>query len=109
MYGIGGGFGIIDSRFILRASVGLIVRAPRPVACVVLGIMESLLLEDDGVLVLPVDLAGERAVLIEDAAGGVFINVENWSCAHPGFGCIDLTLASRLVAGILSPSVWPLS
>ena len=32
VYGIGGGFGIMDSLFNLRASVGLIVRAPRPVA-----------------------------------------------------------------------------
>lgn len=32
VYGIGGGFGIIDILFSLRASVGLIVRAAKPVA-----------------------------------------------------------------------------
>ena len=47
--GIGGGFGIIDILFNLRASVGLIVRAPRPVACALPGIIEILLLLDDGV------------------------------------------------------------
>lgn len=49
VYGIGGGFGIIDILFNLRASVGLIVRAPRPVACALPGIMETLLLLEDGV------------------------------------------------------------
>lgn len=49
VYGIGGGFGIMDILFNLRASVGLIVRAPRPVACALPGMIEILLLLDDGV------------------------------------------------------------
>ena len=49
--GIGGGSGIIDILFNLRASVGLIVRAARPVAWALFGIIDNLLL-DDGVIVL---------------------------------------------------------
>lgn len=49
VYGIGGGLGIMDILFSLRASVGLIVRAPRPVACALPGMIETLLLLDDGV------------------------------------------------------------
>ena len=49
VYGMGGGFGIMDILFILRASVGLIVRAPRPVACALPGIIETLLLLEDEV------------------------------------------------------------
>lgn len=58
VYGIGGGFGINDIRFILLASVGLIVLAARPVAWALFGNMESLLLED-GVIVLRFGLAGD--------------------------------------------------
>lgn len=50
VYGIGGGFGRTDILFILRASVGLIVRAPRPVACALPGMIDSLF-ADDGVFV----------------------------------------------------------
>ena len=49
MYGIGGGFGIMDNLINLRASVGLIVRAPRPVACALAGMIEIRLLLEDGV------------------------------------------------------------
>ena len=51
MNGTGGGFGIIDIRFKRRVSVGLIVRAPSPVAWALPGITESLLL-DEGVIIL---------------------------------------------------------
>ena len=65
VHGIGGGFGIIDKRFIRCASVGLIVRAPRPVANA-LGKMDMRLL-DEGVLdPSPVDLAGERDELMDE-------------------------------------------
>lgn len=65
--GNGGAFGIIDIRFNRRASVGLIVRAPRPVACALPGITDNRLL-DEGVWFLCVlGLAGDRAVLIGDA------------------------------------------
>lgn len=58
--GIGGGFGITDILFSLRASVGLIVRAARPVACALFGKIDCLL-EDDGVMVLcRFGLPGER-------------------------------------------------
>ena len=46
MKGIGGTLGIIESLFILRASVGLIVRAASPVACTLFGTMESRLSEE---------------------------------------------------------------
>jgi hypothetical protein len=49
--GIGGGFGIMDILFCLRTSVGLIVRAAKPVAWALLGIIDALLL-DEGVVVL---------------------------------------------------------
>lgn len=55
--------GIMDMRFMRRVSVGLIVRAPRPLAWVewpVPGIMEALLLPpDDGVAPRP-PIRGER-------------------------------------------------
>ena len=64
VYGIGGGFGIIDIRFKMRASVGLIVRAPRPVACALPGMIDTLLLLDDGAFDnWKVGLAGDLAVL----------------------------------------------
>lgn len=63
MYGIGGALGIIDILFILRASVGLMVRAASPVAWALLGIMDSLLL-DEGVIVLCIlGLPGDREPL----------------------------------------------
>lgn len=55
----------MDILFNLRASVGLIVRAPRPVACALPGIIETLLLLDDGVFDnWKVGLAGDLAALI---------------------------------------------
>ena len=64
VYGIGGGFGIMDILFNRRASVGLIVRAPRPVACALPGIIDILLLLDDGVFDnWKLGLAGDLAAL----------------------------------------------
>ena len=64
VYGIGGGFGIMDILFNLRASVGLIVRAPRPVACALPGMIDILLLLDDGVVdSWKFGLAGDLLVL----------------------------------------------
>jgi hypothetical protein len=65
VFGMGGAGGIIDMRFILRASVGLIVRAPRPVAW---GIMDiRLLAEDDGVLPAPTAFfTGVRRAFVEE-------------------------------------------
>lgn len=59
--GIGGAFCMIDNLFNLRASVGLMVRAPSPVACE--GITDRRLADDDGVVVLlSVDRPGDRVV-----------------------------------------------
>lgn len=64
VYGIGGGFGIMEILFNLRASVGLIVRAPRPVACALPGMIDTLLLLDEGVFDnWKVGLAGDLVVL----------------------------------------------
>lgn len=64
VFGIGGGFGIMDILFNLRASVGLIVRAPRPVACALPGMIETLLLLDDELLdIWRLGLAGDLVVL----------------------------------------------
>ena len=78
--GIGGGFGIMDILFNLRASVGLIVRAPKPVACALPGIIETLLLLDDGVLDNgKFGLAGDLAVLtgVDGVCSGVPLGVKN--------------------------------
>jgi hypothetical protein len=62
--GIGGAPGAIDIRFSLRASVGLIVRAPSPVACG--GITEARLEVEEGVAtVLEGALTGVRTALVE--------------------------------------------
>lgn len=64
VYGIGGGFGIMDILFNMRASVGLIVRAPRPVAWALPGMIDTLLLLDDEVFDnWKVGLAGDLAML----------------------------------------------
>jgi hypothetical protein len=79
--GIGGGLCIIDNLFSLRASVGLIVRAPRPVACALPGMMDILLF-DEGVFD-PGNAArpGDRAVPIGElrVGSGVLIGVKNSS------------------------------
>lgn len=62
--GSGGAWGIIDNRFSLCASVGLMVRAPSPVAWC--GIRDILLFaEEDGVPVRAEDFPGVREGLIE--------------------------------------------
>lgn len=62
--GIGGAVGATDIRFSRRASVGLIVRAPSPVACG--GITEARLEADEGVATAPEGfLTGVRTALVE--------------------------------------------
>ena len=61
--GSGGALGIIERRFILRASVGLIVRAPKPVACP--GITESLFPDDGVVVPTRCSLRGDLEELID--------------------------------------------
>ena len=62
VFGIGGAFCRIDIRFALRASVGLTVLAPSPVACDegIPGITDIRFAEDDGVFVpLPLFRPGD--------------------------------------------------
>lgn len=60
--GIGGRFGIIDIRLSRRASVGLIVRAARPVACTLFGMIENRFSEEGVPMSLPRLLPGDLAV-----------------------------------------------
>jgi hypothetical protein len=66
--GMGGGFCKTDSRFALRASVGLTVLAPRPVACDAEGIPGITDIRfEDGVVVPPRgDLPGDLAANEDD-------------------------------------------
>lgn len=57
--GRGGTFGIIDILFSLRASVGLIVRAAKPVACALFGKIDSRLFEDGVRVPCVLGLAGD--------------------------------------------------
>ena len=105
VWGIGGGFGMIDSLFILRASVGLMVRAPKPVAC---GAITDILLLDDGVFVLrPVDLPGERDALIDAGLdlSGLAGEVARLSLSNCGAASNDLALMSRFA--VRSLDVFP--
>lgn len=64
VFGIGGALGAIDILFARRASVGLIVRAPSPVAWG--GITEARLEAEEGVTAAPeVFLTGLRTALVE--------------------------------------------
>ena len=66
---MGGAGGTIDIRFSRLASVGLIVRAPRPVACNACGATDIRLDDEDGVVTtLALDsLTGvRRALLVEE-------------------------------------------
>ena len=63
--GIGGAGGAIDIRFIRRASVGLIVRAPSPVAWC--GITEARFEDEEGVVAKPAGFfTGVPTALVED-------------------------------------------
>ena len=64
VFGIGGAGGAIDIRFSRRASVGLIVRAPSPVACG--GMAEARLEAEEGVATAAEEfLTGLRTALVE--------------------------------------------
>ena len=62
--GRGGAGGAIDIRFIRRASVGLMVRAPSPVACG--GTTEILLDDEEGLVGCALLFTGVRAALVEE-------------------------------------------
>lgn len=112
VWGTGGALGMIDILFILRASVGLMVRAPRPVAC---GAITDILLLDDGEFVPgPVDLPGERPALIDAGLdrSGVAGEVDRSSLSNCGGASKDLALMSRFAVSslgvlIFAPSPLP--
>lgn len=67
--GMGGAGGAMDIRFMRRASVGLMVRAPKPVACGMTDIRLEDEQEDVGVVAVGfpvVFLTGVRTALVED-------------------------------------------
>lgn len=112
VWGIGGALGMIDILFILRASVGLMVLAPRPVAC---GAITDILLLDNGEFVPgPVDLPGERPALIDAGLdrSGLAGEADKMSLSNCGAASKDLALMSRFAVSslgvlILAPSPLP--
>lgn len=112
VWGIGGALGMIDILFILRASVGLMVRAPRPVAC---GAITDILLLDNGEFVPgPVDLPGERPALIDAGLdrSGLAGEADKMSLPNCGAASNDLALMSRFAVSslgvlIFTPSPLP--
>lgn len=112
VWGIGGALGMMDILFILRASVGLMVRAPKPVAC---GAATDILLLDKGEFVLgPADLPGERPALIDAGLDRSRLAGElaRLSLSNCGGASRDLALMSRFAVrslGVLTcaPSTLP--
>lgn len=89
--------GIVDMRFALLVSVGLMVLAPRPVACEEWcppGIIDALLPPDDGVEPLPPP-RGERVSSVEKRFGsGARVSpADKFACVDRGGGCADLAFA----------------
>lgn len=101
VYGIGCAWGAVDIRFSRRASVGLMVRAPRPVATG--GMTETRLdADDDGVVVLPaVCLTGVRTALVEEDREWSVVPdaVRRPSRGSLGGGWNDLAFIFLVVAG----------
>jgi len=103
--GIGGADGIIDIRFARRVSVGLIVRAPKPVAW---GMVDMRLEDEEGVVTVVPDvfLTGVRTALVEEDRewSVVPVVVKKVRCGSRGEGCIDLALRFRTDGGTLVSS-----
>jgi hypothetical protein len=102
VYGNGGACGAVEIRFIRRASVGLIVRAPRPVACG--GITDTLFADEAGVVALPAGfLIGVRTALVEhDREWSVNPDaVSRWSPGSREGGWSDLAFMLRRLEGSL--------
>jgi hypothetical protein len=101
--GTGMAFRYVDIRFARRASVGLTVLAPNPVAWEAAGGMPGMtdirLVADDGVVVprppCPGDLVAKDA---DRLCSGVIIGVDRWICGCLAGGCIDFAFAARAVA-----------
>lgn len=101
VYGIGGTAVTTDALSIRRASVGLMVRAPSPVAC---GGTTDILLDDEEGVVAPdvAFLTGDRAALVEeDRAWSAFSDaVKELSLCAFGVGCIDFAFRARGLSDI---------
>lgn len=87
---------MVDSRFILLVSVGLMVLAPSPVACEVWvpGIIDALFPADDGVVPLT-PTRGDRGARENLFCSGVrVLPVVKFAWLGRGGGCTDLDLAA---------------
>lgn len=94
--GIGGTGVTADILSIRRASVGLMVRAPSPVACG--GIAEILLDDEEGVVAPDVAFfTGVRAALVEEdrAWSGFSAAVKEFPPCALGAGCMDFAFRAR--------------
>jgi hypothetical protein len=108
--GIGGGPCNTDNLFALRASVGLTVLAPRPVAWEdegIPGITDILLAEDEGVAVpLPLFLAGDLPANDDDLlCSGVLVLTAKCVCPCLEGGWRDFVFAAREAVSPRAPSV----
>lgn len=105
---MGGTVGIIDIRLARRASVGLMVRAPKPEAW---GMVDMRLEDEEGVVTVDPDvfdvfLTGVRTALVdEDREWSVVpVAVRKVLRGSRGEGCIDLALRLRTDDGTLVSS-----
>lgn len=103
VFGIGGAGCIIDNRFARRASVGLIVLAPSPVAIGVPdpGIMDILFVDEGVVVRFPGDFVAKEADLV--CSGVMLFTVKSCPCRVGG--CNDLVFAALDAVKPRAPSV----
>ena len=102
--GIGGAECMIDSRLALRASVGLIVLAPRPVAIgvPVPGIIDIRFVDRGVVVRFPGDLGAKEA----DLVCSVVLESTDSSCPCRVGGCKDFVFAALETVNPCAPSVY---
>lgn len=116
MCGIGGGPCNVDRRLARLASVGLIVLAPRPVACeeesCIPGMTDIRFAEDEGVskpcpLTRPGDLPAKDDDLL--CSGVIIVGVERcvWSCLEGGWSDFVLDARAYIIGLELSPGPFP--
>lgn len=111
MFGIGGGPCKIDNRFARRASVGLTVLAPSPLACEldvgIPGITDIRFADDDGVFVpRPFGLPGDLPANDDDLlCSGVLVFGVKCVCPCLEGGCSDFVFAARDAVNPRAPSV----
>lgn len=109
MCGIGGAGGAIDIRFIRRASVGLMVRAPNPVACG--GMTDARFEDEEGVAAGPEGFfTGVRTALVDDERewSRAPVAVKKEPGGSRGLGWNDLALRLRTADGTLVSESWVL-